>query len=112
MAMDELGALIEEVKRAFLDRHGVELSNQDIARRSGGVMTRGRVQQLEKTGVKAMPGPDVIMGLARGLEVPASLVLERALLAAGYGAAMPRAQHEERTLRLAARRGKPELPAD
>ena len=84
MDMTPLGELIAEVQRAFVDAHGVPLTYGDIARRSGGRLTRGRVQQLAKDPIKAMPSPEVIYGLALGLTVPESVVLERALASAGY----------------------------
>lgn len=84
MAMTPLGTLIEEAKALFQDAHGVPLTNGDIARRSNGRLTRGRVQQLATGRVKAMPSPDVIRGLSMGLGVPESVVTERALQSAGY----------------------------
>lgn len=82
--MTPLGELIGEAQRLFLDTHGVPLTNGDIARRSGGRLNRQRVQQLAKDPIKAMPSPEVIYGLALGLTVPESVVLERALASAGY----------------------------
>lgn len=82
--MTPLGELIEECKRAFLDLHGVELSNGDIARRSGKRLTRTRVQQLASDPIKALPSPHTITGLALGLGVSHGLVLQRAMESAGY----------------------------
>lgn len=84
MPMTPLAALIEECKQLFLDTHGVTLTNGDIARRSGGRLTRQRVQQLAAGEGREMPGPDTIHGLSLGLQVPKSVVLERALAMAGY----------------------------
>lgn len=79
-----LAALIEEVRNLFADTHGVQLSYGDIARRSKDRLTRQRVQQLANDPIKAMPSPEVILGLALGLAVPESVVLERALASSGY----------------------------
>lgn len=84
MAMTPLGELIEECRMRFLDQHGVELSYADIARR-GGVITRGRVQQLAKDPLPAMPKPATLQALARGLGVQEAIVVERALASTGYG---------------------------
>lgn len=84
MAMTPLGALIEEVQHLFLRDHGVELTYGDVARRSDGRVLRNRVQQLAKDPIKALPSPTTIEGLRRGLGVPYSVVLQRALASAGY----------------------------
>lgn len=84
MDMTPLGELIGEAQRLFADTHGVPLTYGDIARRSGGRLNRQRVQQLAKDPIKAMPSPEVIYGLALGLTVPESVVLERALASSGY----------------------------
>ena len=90
-----LAALIDEVRNLFADTHGVPLSYGDIARRSKGRLSRQRVQQLAKDPVKAMPSPEVILGLALGLAVPESVVLERALVSSGYY--KPRGERREET---------------
>lgn len=82
--MTPLAALIREVQRAFTDRHGVELSNGDIAKRSGGRLTRQRVQQLSTRPIPTMPSPATLRALALGLQVPYSVVLQRALASCGY----------------------------
>lgn len=83
--MTPLGELIVECQRAFLDEHGVELSYGDIARRSGTPgITRGRVQQLAKGQIKAMPLPETIDALSLGLGVSRGLVLQRAMESSGY----------------------------
>ncbi len=84
VSVTPLGALILECRHAFRDRHGVELSYADIARRSGGRITRGRVQQLARERIRELPTPEKIQALAVGLGVPVSVVLERALESAGY----------------------------
>lgn len=84
MDMTPLGELIEQAQSLFADTHGVPLTYGDIARRSGGRLNRQRVQQLAKDPIKAMPSPEVIYGLALGLTVPESVVLERALASSGY----------------------------
>ena len=81
--MTPLAALIAECKQLFLDAHGVELTNGDIARRSGGRLTRQRVQQYA-TGDRSMPTPETVKGFSLGLQVPSSVVLQRALETAGY----------------------------
>ncbi len=96
MAMTPLGELIEEAQRRFVDMHGVELSYGDIARRGGKAVTRGRVQQLAKDPIRSMPGPTTLAALALGLGVAEHLVVEKALVSAGYG-----------DLGVAARRGTP-----
>lgn len=78
-----LAQLIEEVRAAFEERHGVHLSYQDIARRGGGI-GRKRVHQMATEPIRALPPESTIRALAKGLEVPYSVVLERALLSAGY----------------------------
>lgn len=98
MAVTPLGELIEECRRRFVDQHGVELSYADIASRGGKVITRGRVQQLAKDAIKAMPTPSTLQALATGLGVSEALVVERALASTGYG-----------DWGLAARRGVPHL---
>lgn len=95
--MTPLGALIDEARNLFADTHGVPLSYGDIARRSKGRLTRQRVQQLAKDPVKAMPSPEVILGLALGLAVPESVVLERALTSSGYY--KPRGERREESPR-------------
>jgi transcriptional regulator with XRE-family HTH domain len=85
MAVTPLGALIEECKALFLKTHGVELTNGDIARRGGkDVLTRQRVQQLEKDPIKRMPSVEILEALSRGLGVPESIVTQRAAVSAGY----------------------------
>lgn len=84
MPMTPLAALIAECKALFLDTQGVELTNGDIARRSKGRLTRQRVQQLATKPMKGMPDPETIRGLSLGLQVPDSVVLERALRSTGY----------------------------
>lgn len=84
MSMTPLGALIQECKNAFLDEHRVELTNGDIARRSGGRLIRQRVQQLASDEIKELPSPRTIAGLALGLGVSPGLVLQRALESCGY----------------------------
>ena len=79
-----LATLIADVQTRFLDTHGVPLSYGDIARRSGGRLTRGRVQQLATEKVKSMPAPATLTGLALGLQVMESDVLLRAMEDAGY----------------------------
>jgi transcriptional regulator with XRE-family HTH domain len=98
MGMTPLGDLIEECRRRFVDQHGVELSYSDIANRGGKVITRGRVQQLAKDPIKAMPSAATLQALATGLGVNEALVVERALASTGYG-----------DWGLAARRGTPQL---
>lgn len=73
-----LAKLIEDIKTAN------QWSNGDISRQSGDRVGRGRVQQILTQPVRAMPGPDVIEGLAIGLRVPDWVVLEAALESAGY----------------------------
>lgn len=82
--MTPLGELIEDVRAAFLDRHGVQLSYADIARRGGDVVGRKRIQQLAQNEIKDMPRDATLRALAKGLEVPYSVVLEKALVSAGY----------------------------
>jgi hypothetical protein len=84
MPMTPLGALIVECQGRFQDKHGVELTLGDIIRRSRGALGKSRVQQLRHGEIKAMPTPATIRGLALGLDVPESVVLERALQSAGY----------------------------
>jgi transcriptional regulator with XRE-family HTH domain len=93
MPMTPLGALIEECKRRFQVQHHVELTNGDIARRSG-VLSRGRVQQLAQNPIKQLPEPETLRGLALGLGVPDSVVLERALQSTGY---LPAPLHSQGT---------------
>lgn len=83
--MTPLGELIEECRRRFLDTHGVELSYADIAHRGGDVISRGRVQQLAKDPLPAMPKPATLQALALGLGVRDEIVVERALASSGYG---------------------------
>jgi hypothetical protein len=85
MAMTPLGALIEEARRRFQDQHGVELSYADIARRGGGVITRGRVQQLAKDPIKAVPPAATLRALALGIGEREEVVIEKALASTGYG---------------------------
>ena len=79
-----LGQLIEDVRAAFLDRYGVHLSYEAIARRGGGAISRKRVHQIATGPIKVVPPEETLRALARGLEVPYSIVLEKALLSAGY----------------------------
>lgn len=53
------------------------LSNGVIARRSG--LSRSRVQQLATQPIKTMPDKDTVFGLARGLRVPPSVIVDRLL---------------------------------
>lgn len=84
MDVTPLGAMIQRCKDRFLDEHGVELTNGDIARRSRGALTRTRVQQLARDPIKRLPAADTIDGLARGLGIHPVLVTEAALASAGY----------------------------
>ena len=80
-----LAELIGECQRMFLDTHGVELTYADIGRRSGErPLTRNRVQQMASQPIKRMPEPETLVGLAKGLGVPLSVVTERAMRSAGY----------------------------
>lgn len=79
-----LGQLIEDVRAAFLDRYGVHLSYEAIARRGGGAVSRKRIQQIATGPIKTLPPESTLRALARGLEVPYRIVLEKALEAAGY----------------------------
>ncbi len=82
--MTPLGALVVEVQQHFARQHQVELSFGDIARRSGGLVLRTRVHQLVHDPVKRLPSPQTLDGLSRGLGIPYSVVLQRALASAGY----------------------------
>jgi hypothetical protein len=79
-----LADLIEEVQRNFLDRHGVQLTHSDIARRSGGVIKRNQVGRWTREPIKDMPAPETLRALAAGLGVAEALVTRRALMSAGY----------------------------
>lgn len=86
--MTAIGALVAEVRRAHEDETGVELSYGDIARRSRGSgegkgLSRGRVQQIATAPIKRMPDRETIDQLARGLRVPASVVVERYMESVG-----------------------------
>ena len=83
--MTPLGQLIEDVRQAFTDRHGVTLSYDAIAKRGGGVIGGTRVHQLAtEPSLPTLPPSRTLEALARGLEVPYRIVLEKALLSAGY----------------------------
>jgi hypothetical protein len=84
MSVSPLADLIEECQAVFRNREGVELSYADIANRGGPPLNRSRVQQLARAGFKELPSPDRLRALAKGLGVPDSVVVERALLTAGY----------------------------
>lgn len=77
-----LARLIEEVRAAFFDEHGVSLSYADIARRGGA--GDKNVHRLATREIKDMPSAETLKALAKGLGVPYSVVLEKALLSAGY----------------------------
>ena len=83
-SVSPLAALIAEVRADFADRHGVHLSYADISRRGGNVIGSKRVHQYATQPIRDLPNVDSLKALAKGLEVPYSVVLERALISAGY----------------------------
>lgn len=83
-AVSPLGQLIEDVRADFYKRHGVPLPYAAIAKRGGNVIGRKRVFTMVSQPIKEMPSAAALEALARGLEVPYSIVLEKALLSAGY----------------------------
>ncbi len=91
--------LINECRDSFRREHGVDLTYAAIARRSGGKLTRQRVQQYATEPVRNMPGPDTTAALASGLGVSEGLVLQRLLETTGH--AIPE------QFPVAARRGTP-----
>lgn len=82
--MTPLGQLIEEVRTAFYDRHGVILSYDAIAKKGKNVVQGTRIHQMATQPIKALPPFATLKALALGLEVPYRIVLEKALLSAGY----------------------------
>src|SRR5256885_10488679 len=75
---------IKEAQQLFEETHGTPLTYAAISRRSQGRLTRNWVRQIATRPIKALPGPTVIKGLALGLGVPETVVLQRALASAGY----------------------------
>lgn len=75
MSMHALGRLIEDVRAAR------GWNQAEVGRRVG--LSRGRVGQLINDPVKAVPTRDTIVSLARGLEVPAWVVLDAYLESLG-----------------------------
>jgi transcriptional regulator with XRE-family HTH domain len=84
MAMTPIGVLIQRQQEAFLDQHGVELTYADIARKTGGVLTRGHVQQLASEERKEMPKQKTLHALADALGIEREEMVQAALAAAGY----------------------------
>ena len=82
--MSPLGQLIEDVRAAFLDRHGVTLSYDAIAKRGGNVIKGARVHQMATQPIRQLPPNETLVALANGLHVPYSVVLEKAMLSSGY----------------------------
>jgi hypothetical protein len=83
--MTPLGQLIEDVRNDFFDRHGVVLSYEAIAKKGGLVIGGKRVHQYAtEDRMPMLPRARVVAALAKGLEVPYRVVLERALQSAGY----------------------------
>lgn len=95
-----IGQLIEDVRNAFLDRHGVGLSYDAIAKRGGNVIKGARVHQIAHEPIRALPPFDTLRALAKGLEVPYSVVLEKALISAGYEVPSIGARSDERDRRI------------
>jgi len=95
-AMSPLGQLIEDVRADFEQREGVPLSYAAIARRGGEVMGRKRVFTMVSKPIKDLPAPETLRALAKGLGVPYSIVLEKALLSAGYE--LPRSDDQTRKI--------------
>jgi transcriptional regulator with XRE-family HTH domain len=82
VAVSALAALIEKAQDDFLAQTGVELTQGDIARRSG--LSRQRISQMMTERPKTLPPHETLEMLAKGLRVSYDLVLQRALEATGY----------------------------
>ena len=79
-AVSAVAALIEEAQATFLRRHGVELKQADIARKSG--LSGQRISQLMNEPIKLMPTRETVAALARGLGVSYEVSLQAFLEAA------------------------------
>ena len=75
--MSELLAIIDD----YRDRHG-QPSDSSIARAAG--ITRQRISLWRKEGVRSMPDPETLRGLARALHVSEETVVLAAARDAGY----------------------------
>lgn len=82
MGVSPIADLIEEVQAAFVDQHGVELTQAALARLAG--LSPQRMSQLLREPVSAMPSPETIEGLAKALRVSQGLVLQRFMESVGY----------------------------
>lgn len=84
LTKDANGGHVHELARLIQERRG-DLSYGDIARQSGGALTRAGAQRLGAGDepLREVPKPETIVGLARALGVSVDLVAVAALRSAG-----------------------------